>query len=58
VKQAGPDLESTIRANARLQAAQLKKSSPLLAGLVQEGKLKIAAGYFDLGTGTVTLLES
>jgi carbonic anhydrase len=58
VKQAGPDIEATVRANARMQAAQLQKSSPLLASLVQEGKLKIAAGYFDLATGTVTLLDT
>ncbi|HTZ56602.1 MAG TPA: carbonic anhydrase [Acidobacteriaceae bacterium] len=58
VKQAGPDLEATIRANVLMQAERLRESSPLLSGLVEEGKLKIAAGYFDMGTGTVTLLDS
>jgi carbonic anhydrase len=57
VKQAGPDIEATVRANALLQAAYLEEASPLLASLVGEGKLKIAAGYFDLSNGVVTLLD-
>jgi carbonic anhydrase len=56
VKQAGPDLEPTVRANALLQAARLRES-PLLAGMIEEGKLIVATGYFDLRTGAVTLLD-
>jgi carbonic anhydrase len=56
VKQAGPDLEPTVRANALLQAARLRES-PLLAAMIEEGKLIVAAGYFDLRTGEVTLLD-
>jgi carbonic anhydrase len=56
VKQAGPDLEATVRANVLLQAARLRES-PLLAAMIEEGKLLIAAGYFDLRTGAVTLLD-
>jgi carbonic anhydrase len=56
VRQAGPDLEPTVRANALLQAARLKES-PLLAAMIEEGKLIVAAGYFDLRTGAVTLLD-
>jgi carbonic anhydrase len=58
VKQAAPDIEATVRANAVLQAAYLREASPLLAELEDQGKLKIAAGYFDLSNGVVTLLES
>jgi carbonic anhydrase len=57
VEQAGPDVEATIRANVLLQAAQLRDSSPLLSALIKEGKLKVAAGYFDIGSGAVTLLD-
>jgi carbonic anhydrase len=57
VKQAGPDLESTIRANVLSQAVRLRESSPLLSALVEEGKLNIAAAYFDLRTGVVSLLD-
>jgi carbonic anhydrase len=56
VQLAGPDLEATIRANALIQAAKVR-ASPLLAGLIEEGKLKVSAGYFDIRSGTVSLLE-
>jgi carbonic anhydrase len=56
VKQAGPDLEPTVRANALIQAARLRES-PLLAAMIEEGKLKVAVGYFDLRSGAVTLLN-
>jgi carbonic anhydrase len=57
VEQAGPDLEATIRANTRIQAGRLRSSSPLLTGLIEEGKLRITAGHFDISTGAVTLLD-
>jgi carbonic anhydrase len=57
VDQAGPDLEETVRANAKIQASLLRKASPVLAGLIKEKKLKIVAGYYDLESGKVTLLE-
>ena len=56
VKQAGPDVEATVRANVLLQAARLRES-PLLAAMIEEGKLLVAAGYFDLRSGEVTLLD-
>jgi carbonic anhydrase len=55
VDQAGHDLPAATQANARIQAALLQKSSPVLAPLVQEKKLKIVAGYYDLATGRVSL---
>jgi carbonic anhydrase len=57
VDEAGPDVEATIRANVLIQAARLRESSPLLSGLIKEGKLKVAAGYFDIRSGAVTLLD-
>ena len=57
VAQAGPDLDATIRVNTRMQAARLRQASPLLANLIQEGRLKITAGHFDIRTGSVTLLD-
>jgi carbonic anhydrase len=56
VDQAGPDVVATTKANATIQAALLSKASTVLAPLVKEGKLKIVAGYYDLGSGTVTLV--
>jgi carbonic anhydrase len=57
VEQAGPDLEATVRANVLLQVARLRQYSPLLTALIEEGKLKVAAGYFDIRSGEVTLLD-
>ena len=57
VDQAGPNLEAATRANARIQAALLREASTVVAGLVKEGKLKVVAGYYDLGSGTASLLD-
>jgi carbonic anhydrase len=56
VERAGPNLEAATKANAHIQAALLRESSPVLAGLIKEGKLKISAAYYDIATGKVTLL--
>jgi len=57
VDQAGPDLEATIRANARLQASLLRQASPVIAGLVAQGKVSVVAAYYDLASGVVSLLK-
>jgi carbonic anhydrase len=58
VDKSGGDIEKAIKENARLQAKLLGESSTVLSALVNEGKLKIVAGYYDLATGRVNLLES
>jgi carbonic anhydrase len=57
VNQAGDDLEAATKANARIQAALLRESSTVVKALVKEGKLKVAAAYYDIGTGSVMLLN-
>jgi carbonic anhydrase len=56
VEAAGGDLDAAIKANAKIQAELLATASPVLAGLINQGKLKIAAGYYALDSGRVTLL--
>src|SRR5258708_15268153 len=56
VEAAGGDVDAGVKANAKIQANLLAKTSPVLAGLIKEGKLKIAAAYYDLGSGKVSLL--
>lgn len=56
VEEAGGNLEATIKANAKIQANLLATASPVLAGQIKAGNLKIAAGYYALETGTVTFL--
>jgi carbonic anhydrase len=57
VDQSGGDLETAIKDNAKIHAHILATASPLLAGLIKDGKLKIAAGYYALDTGQVTILS-
>lgn len=53
--QPGDRLENTCKANVLLQITRLQ-ASPVLSQLIQENKLKIVGGYYDLDTGAVTLL--
>jgi carbonic anhydrase len=57
VDQAGDNLEAATKANAKIQATLLAESSTVIKGLVKEGKLKVAAAYYDVATGHVTLLS-
>lgn len=57
IDQAGSNLEAATKANAKIQAGLLRESSTVIAGLVKEGKLKVVAAYYDLATGSVTIVE-
>jgi carbonic anhydrase len=57
VDQAGQNLEAATKANAKIQAALLRQASTVISGLVKESKLKVAAAYYDIGTGAVSMLE-
>ncbi len=57
VDQAGSNLEAAIKANAKIQATLLSEASTVISGMVKENKLKVVAGYYDLGTGAVTLIN-
>lgn len=56
VEQSGGDLETAVKINAKNHAHLLATASPVLAHLVHENKLKIAAGYYALDSGQVTIL--
>jgi carbonic anhydrase len=57
VDQAGPNLEAATKANAKIQAALLRQASTVISGLVKANKLRVAAAYYDIGTGAVSVLE-
>jgi carbonic anhydrase len=57
VDQAGDNLEAATKANAKIQAGLLGESSTVIKELVKAGKLKVAAAYYDIATGSVTLLK-
>jgi carbonic anhydrase len=53
--QSGDPVVNAVKANIRLQANRLK-ASPVINQLIQEGKLKIVGGYYDLDTAAVEIL--
>ena len=57
VNEAGPDLDATIDANARIQATLLSQASPLIAAAIKDGNLKVVAARYDVANGKVSLLE-
>ncbi len=56
VERAGPNLDAVIKANAQIQADLLRTASPVISELVAAGKLKVAAGFYELASGQVSLL--
>ena len=57
VDQAGPDLELATKANAKMQSTLLRESSTVISELAKSGGVKVRAGYYDVGTGSMSLLE-
>jgi carbonic anhydrase len=57
VDQAGPNLEAATKANAKIQASLLRRSSTVLSAALKEKKLMVIAAYYDLASGRVTRLE-
>ena len=51
------ELEAVARENVRMQTRLLGRSSPVLRGLVKEGKLAIVGGMYDLASGRVAILD-
>jgi carbonic anhydrase len=57
VNQAKGDLDAAIAVNAQIQAQILRESSTVVAGLLEDGKVKVVAAVYDLGSGKVNLLD-
>lgn len=53
--QTGDRLENACKANVLAQAKKLR-ASPVIAELTEAGKLKVVGGYYDLDTGTVSIV--
>jgi carbonic anhydrase len=54
--QTGDRLENATKANVLYQMEQLKKSS-VISELIQNGKLRVVGGYYDLDTGMVNMVS-
>ncbi|PJD97905.1 MAG: carbonic anhydrase [Parachlamydia sp.] len=50
-------LEKAIKLNVTHVEGKLKSSKPVLAKLLEQGKLSILGGYYDLATGKVEFLD-
>lgn len=57
VDQAGKDLDAAIKVNAKIQAALLRESSPVIAEAIKNNQLTVVAAFYDLASGKVSLLE-
>lgn len=53
----GRELEPVAAEHVRMQVRLLQRSSPVLAGLLRDGKLRVVGGMYDLETGAVKFLE-
>lgn len=54
--QPGDLLDNAVRANVGLSVRALRTSTPILADLVREGRLKIVGARYDLDSGVVTVI--
>lgn len=54
--QGGDRLIDATKTNVRMNVERLKTASPILDKAVEAGKLRVVGGYYDLGTGAVTLV--
>src|SRR6516162_2710763 len=57
VDQGGTNLQAATEANAKIQAKLLAESSTVISEMVKAGTVKVAAAYYDLGTGNVKFLD-
>jgi carbonic anhydrase len=51
------DLNSIVRAHAKITAGHLRRSLPVLAPIVESGKLDVVSAFYDFDTGIVELLD-
>jgi carbonic anhydrase len=58
VDEGGSDLATATKANAKIQARLLRESSTVISEMVKSGAVKVTSAYYDVGDGSVTLLES
>lgn len=54
--QAGDELENAIKANVVLEIERIT-ASPVISKLIEEGKLKVIGGVYDLDTGKVNFIS-
>ena len=53
----GETLDQAVRINISMVVSQLRTAAPILAPLVDEGRIKILGSHYDLASGVVELLQ-
>ena len=56
IDEAGTNSAAAAQANARIQARLLGKCSTVISGLMVANKISVAAAYYDVSTGIVSML--
>jgi carbonic anhydrase len=51
------DVNAAAKANARFHAGLLRDASPVIGGMIKDKQIKVVAGFYELATGAVTLVE-
>lgn len=57
VDRGGKDIDAVTRANVEVQARTLRQASPVIAGLVREGKLAVRGVVYDIKSGRLAPVE-
>jgi carbonic anhydrase len=57
VDRGGKDLDAVTRANVEIQARTLRQASPVIAGLVRDGKLAVRGVVYDIRSGRLAPVE-
>ena len=57
VDKAGKDLDGAIKTNVSIQVRTLRQSSPVIAGLIRDGKLAVRGAVYDLKSGRIAPVE-
>ena len=52
----GDPVDNAVKSNVEMVVKQLRASTPVLAKLVSQGKLKVVGAIYSLDTGQVTWL--
>lgn len=50
-------LDETAKNNVKMTIEHILKDSPVITGLIKEGKLKIVGAFYDLTSGKVSFIE-
>jgi carbonic anhydrase len=58
VDSAGKDLDGATKANVAIQARTLRQASPVIAGLLRDGKLAVRGAVYDIRSGRVAPVET